>query len=767
MAVNVTTDGVNGKLGDVVDFSVIEDATPLNIDNTDGSVGQLNISTRALTRGPIKNRSVAVIGSEITLTESHTIEYTSIKGYGTIRGRVTSAPVVGERINISAETLRARFHTDRVAKPFYGSFQASSTSTSERFNYFTNPSFEAATTGVTVVNTGTGTFALSNPSDGGVEGSRYATVTYGGAAATTAGAGFYLSSPIPAALTSYTFSGHFRVQRVTAVSQGAAVQRVTLTLRFYNASAVQVGTDTIYRKIFYTTDWERLSINALAPTGATSARLYFQSSTGTGYATWKVGDSVDIDAVMLEEGGLNQFFSGDTPNTIVTDFDGVVYDQSTVWVGTANASTSKSTLTITYPDRGYDATQGNYFRYLCELVGIPNFQVEAEFDRKAVAYPGWEGDVWTQLKKFCAAIDAEVVMVDDTVVLQKPRLRTLPVESISGFTIETQQTAASQFVEVINYNSFWGVDRLAYTSNTVYTVDEGETTIAEITVPHFIEEPNNPVPVLEFAQGYEVGEGQYMVLDSQDSVVDPTWWLSNGGRVRVKTVYNEPHSLVIVIQGPQPGLNKYVGPYKIGRSYGVAVPALHITGSGLFIDKQPMRIRTGVSPEQTSVVVGATIDNEFISNAGLAITKGLDAACEAAGPVVTVSGIIGNDVTPSGQSFGVLIGSRFSIADNIFRLTSANYTNGGIEFTGKADMLMSDINNLFAYTFAEFNVERGGITFSTFNTVEGATKKFSEFNAVQPTPTFTYFNTINDGVTFNTHAIFPNVNEVFLGESTI
>lgn len=767
MAVKVTTDGSNGRLGDIVSFSVSEDATPVVVGDSSGSVGQINIAARAITKGPIKDRSVGVIGTEVTLTDERNIEHViGNAGYGTIRGLINDAPVVGERINISAETLRARFRTDRKVAPYYGSYINGTTSETARVNLFTNPEFETDLTGLSAVNIGTGAFATARPNDGGFNGTYYGSVVWSGANANSPANGLSHTFNVPLAGVSYTASAYFRIQRATTVPEGSPVQRISVRLRFYNAADAQVGSDVSYLQTVTTSDWTRASIAGLAPATAVKGRLFILSNTGTGYSVWKAGDTIDIDAALAEQGGLGDPFDGSLPDVVQNFEDGISIIRTYSWTGTANASTSVEDTYIYYPAKGYDATQGNYFRHLCSLVGISNPVIDAEFDRKPVAYPGWEGDVWTYLKDFCAAINAEIALADDTVILRKPRTRNVPIESISDFTVQTRQTQTAQFVEINNYNSYWGVDELAYQATSVFQVETGSTEFSEVSLPHFIEEPNNPIPVLEWDQGYVVGQGQYQVIDSQGLLVDPDWWIRNGGSVEVTTVYGEPNKLKIIVHAPYRDYNGYVGPWKIGRDYVEIIPALDLTGSGVFIDVQPVRIRTGVSAETTSTIVGSVIDNVFISNAELAYTKGLDAACEAAGPLVTISGTIGYDRMAEGQSFGSLIGGRVQIRDNIFRLTSVSYEPGGISFEGKADMLMSDFTDLFSYTFAEFNLERGPITFSEFNAAEGSST-FAEFNGGQATPTFEQFNTINDGVTFNTHAIFPNVNEVQVAEQTV
>lgn len=757
MVVDIKLNDSSERIGDIVDYSVQEDATSLTIGDSAGSVGQIRVTARAKLTGPVAKRSGGSVGDEVSLSNRADDQ----KGDSSrIRGTVTQAAMPGERITLSAETLLARFNAERTAKPFYGVYQPPTSTITYRTNYSSNPSREVDLTNIAVnLAAGVGAASLTRPLTGGAFEGAFARVTWTTADAAGDG-GMYDIIPDIAPNASYTFSGYYRANRVDpAILPGMDAQRVRLIIRFYNSSGVATGGDTNVPIVLKQGEWTRISGSAVAPAAAASARLYCVGTTGTGWSNWKVGDSLDSDGILVERSGLGPFFDGGSAPPMETMSATDSFTMRTyAWAGTPGKSQSVETTIVTQlSGTGYDATVGSYFRYLCELVGISATSVDSKFENIPVTYPGWTGNVWKYVKDFAAANRAEVALVDDTVVLRTPRTRTIPLEGIAGPTVSVDSTLTSQFIQVNNYNATWGVDQNAFSATSVYQVESGGTTVAEVSIPHFLDAVNNPIATNKMNVLDTTGSGQYTVVDSQGLVVDSAWWNSNGGSVKVERKQDDPNGLRIIITGARFSPEAYVGPFRIGRDAGGIVPALTITGTGVFTNKVTHRIRTGVSPSQTSTIDASVIDNVFLTNADLAYTRGLDAACLAAGPTVRLSGVIRYDL--KGQEFGITAGSRVKYADNVFRIVNATYSSQGISFSAVADMTFADLTDLYSYTFAEFNQDNAGRTFADLNALL-AGKTFTEYNAQTSNTTFAQFNAIYEAATFKDHATFPNVSEI-------
>lgn len=754
MAVTAKLSNGNGAFGEIREYTVTESATPLIAGDTSGSVGDIQVQARALTEGPIFKRSGAAIGDQLQLLDDTSIENTAVRGRGTTTGTITDISMPGAMANITAATLLGALNTDRTADAYYGSKQPESIQYVTRTNLSTNPGRETSLNGITLRAVTNGGAALTRPTSGGFDGGAYARYT----ASNThpaAGGGVIETVTIPNGDAAYTVSTYTRVTRATppasVAGQPGIAQRMRLVLQWRTSAGVQIGSEVTYEQVVRQGVWTRLVISAQAPPNAVRIDITTQAWTGTNYGAWVNGDTLDTDAVLAEQGPLGEYFSGAGAISAPTA-RGVA--KTYAWTGTVGNSTSTETTAVTVPESGYDATQGGYFRYLCSLCGVYNVQVDPEFDRKPVAYPGFTGNVWNYIKQFTVATRSEVALVNDTVVLRKPRTFTLPSEVLTTPTIAVSTSDTAQFVEVYNYNSRWTNNEVIYKADTVYTVDLYGVFSTEIKVDHFLGSVSSPLAVTysNFADNYTVGQGQYTVIDSQGKEVDPSWWNSSGAKVQTSLL--DPNTVQLVIIGPKASTSAYLGPYRIGRTTTEDTAALMLTGSGVIIDKQPVRVRTAASARLAKTEVGSTIDNLYLSNSTLAYAAALDAACLSAGPTVTVSASIAYNPTSAGQEFGTLAGGRFIYNNNIFRITDVRYTASQIQLSGVADMAFYDIIDLLAYTFADFNLANFGVTFAVFNTAQSG-KTFAQYNAGLPQATFTTFNTIFDGATFVDHAVYP------------
>lgn len=760
MAVEVTLSNTNGTIGEIVDYSVSEDATPLVIGESAGSVGQIEVTARALETGPIHKRSGSVVGGNIHLSDTLSIPGTRATGRGDIDGTITNAAIVGPRVNLTAETVLNRLNTDRRAKPFYGVYTPPQTSTSTRTNVATNPSRELNLDNI-FLDAGSGNVGgaatLSRATETGWSG-YYARVTYT-SNGTAVGGGMYEQVPIVGG-TSYSLQGQYRVTRAATVPVGTPAQTLRFLMRFFTSGGATLNTTEI-AGVVQQGEWTKFTISAEAPANAAYAHI-FTVAGNAGATMWRVGDTIDSDLILVEAGAGGEYFDGSTPTVVVVDEEtGVETRREHSWLGTPNASASIETIYTTVPANGYDATEGSAFRYYCELVDIYNVTVDADFENRPVAYPSWEGNVWTYLKDFAAAVGGEIALVDGSVTLRKPRTYDVPLESISGPAVSVTTALTSQFVEVVNQNSRWGTNETVLDSDSQYSVEAGGYTEAVVTVPHHLTSVNSPVPVAKYARDYMAGKGQYAVIDSQGVSVPPAWWQKNGGAITASLVRDSYNEILIQIYGPSSGDATYTGPFKISRfvtpssgtEQGEQSPALTITGSGVLVAPENIRIRTGAGASDTSTVVGSVINNIFLSTASLAYTRGLDAACAAAGPVVKMSGTI-NHFTTDGQQFGVLTGGRIKFAGNIFRITNTQSGRDGVSISGLADMTFSDMIDLYSYTFESFNSVYPTLSFTAFNTLMGS-KTFQEFNEQTPTPNFTFFNDKFEGASFSNHATYP------------
>lgn len=186
-------------------------------------------------------------------------------------------------------------------------------------NLATNPSVETDTSSWGVrwfgANGGAGTTARTSAAaykDG--SGYRKTWTTAGGGQ----DVGFQYAVPITAGKP-YTFSVYTRCSVATAHRR---------FVNWTDGSGTQIGsTGTGTETSIPANTWQRLSITATAPSGASSASFVWGPYPGSGSPGSSVGETLDADAVMVTEGStLYNYADGNSSNW--------------VWNGTANSSTS-------------------------------------------------------------------------------------------------------------------------------------------------------------------------------------------------------------------------------------------------------------------------------------------------------------------------------------------------------------------------------------------------------------------------------------------
>lgn len=743
MSIEAFVEGRSKPLN-VIDYTVREDATPLAPGDSSGGIPQISITAKAILTGALKDRTASMIDTPVWLKDSRDIEGTPFMGRGSVYGKITDCSQPGERVTFTADSILTRLNADRTALPFFGAVVGEIEGTRE--NLVANPSAETNLTGYVAWAGAGGTAALTNPTVTPWVGSKTVKQKWS-VAATGTGGPEYTTGSVITEEANYTASGYYRVTKAIPPVGDAPAQSLRMMLRFFDVADVAIG--TFYNGTIATvqqTEWQRFSVSGEAPLAAVKARLYCYNVAGTSFSNWAINDEIEVDGLMLEQGGLSDYFDGDFPGS--------------AWTGTAHASTSTTTVT-TIGVTDEDSTVGSAFRYYCGLVGIPftSTSVAEIFETQPVAYPSWSGNVWEHMKKLCVAVGGEIAVVNNIITLRKPRRHSIPIESSELFTQSVSVQNVAQNIDIINYNNLWQSDTTAFTADSIYTLAAGESQEIELVTTASLTQVNNPLAVSTITpQPYTSGTGQYSIIDANSASVDPDWWDSRGGKVEVTIDPEEPYVVHLYLKGARG--SGYKAPYRIAEfRNNEAIPALVITGEGVFSNKETIRIPTGASESLTSVEVGSLIDNCFISDISQTYDRGVLAAQQAAGPIVTINGTIGYDPTANGQEFGTIVGGRIRAYDGIYRVTSADYSPGSVSITAVMDMTFDDLADLFASTFDEFNATYSGLTFDAFNALWDPADTFDDFNGQVEAPTFDDFNTLLDGLTFDIYSIFPYIKD--------
>lgn len=453
-------------------------------------------------------------------------------------------------------------------------------------------------------------------------------------------------------------------------------------------------------------------------------------------------------------------------------------------VRTLNASDGKLTITADSvlgkfntdkTVQPYVGTLGGAIQNYCDLVGIENDVVtDTTISTRPVTYPGFKGNIWVALKQLLSKEQVEIALVFDRVYVRPLRKLTVNQDRLtsSGWAIDNNN--AAQTVEVNYYNHVYGIQREVYPriggEATVYSVGAGQTLVITEQLNASMVTVNQPVVQDNVNNtSYAGTNGVYSVSGNDGLPITAAQWTAQGGSVKVR-ITDDPSVIEITIVGANSALP---APFRIGMTSGSSnyYNSLHITGTAVTWDKKLVSLRTGVPASMTSVEVGVTVDNPFISTYQQALSLGMLTAASYAGLNYIVNGSA-LDINRSGegrdliqatisdfnmvyspgttittfnavwvgqtiadfneywaaqvdllwenQLFGNAPGARVLQTDANFRVTSATTLESAVQYTAALDTLVSDFNAKWtggSLLISDFNAQFAGKTFKDYNVV--------------------------------------------------
>lgn len=494
------------------------------------------------------------------------------------------------------------------------------------------------------------------------------------------------------------------------------------------------------------------------------------SSGGTGMIEFTVVEDPDPEGTILLLGDTIELEDGSNGRTrgIVSAVSGSNGESSVSAYSRLGMLNAEKNIP---PFRG---TLGDAFRYYLAQVEITEGVVVDDTIRdRAVVFSGFTGNLWEAMKQMCAAQQVEISLVSSNIVLRPLRSREVVSrhDVTQGWTVETGDSA--QFVEVNYYNNEYKVNAPLYPKNGVwdedlqiYQVDANETIEVEIPVDASVLSVRQPQPRLFVPRYFEGTESVYAIAGDDGLPIPPAQWVDGGGKVTVE-IMEDSHTLKVTIKGPN---EPEYAPYKLAMSSGPSdsYSSLRIVGTGVFYDKQVLTLPTGAPASKTAQVVGATVDNPFISTISEAYTAGMRAAAawsgtkqriEVTSTTVNRKGDKGGRKYPTfadfkaeysgttfaqwkvlwagktfedfnnamfervqddfeNQAFGNVTGSRVKFRNQWYRIRSATIDQAQITYSAERDSTFGDFKKLWqGATFADFKTRYAGKTFADFGVI--------------------------------------------------
>ena len=420
----------------------------------------------------------------------------------------------------------------------------------------------------------------------------------------------------------------------------------------------------------------------------------------------------------------------------------------------------------------YIGTLGGAIQNYCDLVGIENDVITDEtLSSRPVVYPGFKGNVWVAIKQLLSKEQVEMALVFDRVYVRPLRKLTINQDRQTSTGWNIDNSNAARTVEINYYNHSYGTQQEVYPrvaeEATIYSVDAGQVLVVTEQLNASMISVNQPVVYDNVSNiSYAGTNGVYSVAGNDGLPITAAQWTAQGGSVNVR-ITDDPSVIEITIVGANSALP---APFRIAMTSGASnfYNSLHITGTAVTWDKKIVSLRTGVPDNVTSVEVGVTVDNPFISTYDEALSLGLLTACAYSGLNYTVNGSafdinrkgdgrqliqatiadfntayepgttvdvfniawagesIGDfneywmdqvDLLWENQLFGNAPGARVLNPDANFRVTTATTTESAVQYTGVLDTLIDDFNSKWSSTstIGDFNVQFAGKTMKDYS----------------------------------------------------
>jgi hypothetical protein len=151
------------------------------------------------------------------------------------------------------------------------------------------------------------------------------------------------------------------------------------------------------------------------------------------------------------------------------------------------------------PYQGFLSGALRYYFSLCDITA--GIVIDESYDSVPVVLPGWDANVYDQIKQMAVAFGFELSLVSSNIVVRPPRGRVAENyrDSSVSWTFDEQQLAQS--VEGKWYNTEWREDALVYPPGgwnedvTVYSVDAGATVEVDLEINASLISVQQPVCV--------------------------------------------------------------------------------------------------------------------------------------------------------------------------------------------------------------------------------------------------------------------------------
>ena len=295
------------------------------------------------------------------------------------------------------------------------------------------------------------------------------------------------------------------------------------------------------------------------------------------------------------------------------------------------------------------------FEYYLSLASIDSgFLVvdteERQLSTEVVSFPGWQGELWYNLKQMAAAIDCDISLVSGLIVLRPIRSHVATRGRDISRSLNLDSGNFARFIEVYQYNNVSVTDEIIYPTGgwnsavEIISVPAGGLVEKDLELSASVSSIVQP-SMETFIGPYDNSQSAYTIIGDDGLPISPELWTNSGGSVSV-SINPDSKSLKLIIIAPS-GLAKnngeLINSFSIGLtddSGSARYSTLRILGTGVVYNKEVKRFPTGVPASQASSEVGITIDNPFLSTVDDVNRTGIRTIRKYNGSLYTLSGSV-------------------------------------------------------------------------------------------------------------------------------
>lgn len=442
-----------------------------------------------------------------------------------------------------------------------------------------------------------------------------------------------------------------------------------------------------------------------------------------------------------------------------------------------NGVPSLSRLNIIKFIPAFNSTLGELITYVFGEAGILlGYEIAESIENIPVISPAYEGDLWVFIKDICTAYEVEIALVKDVIYVRELRQSTVKVFDTISESWNITSINPAQYVDVNYYNYEYHEDFLAYPRGgwnpqvQVYQVDANQELIIELPLEAYLEYIEQPVAV-DFVGRDNVTSSVYCISGNDGLPVPAAQWENEGGSLTAE-LSEDGQTITVTLIGANI-LN--LAPFRVAVNAGPSdsYSSLRIFGTGIFYDLETFQYPTGLTEEDTSNVVGITIDNKFIDTKLQAIDAARRAVISYAIPAQTYSFSAPNIGDFINIPKTIIYADQFFEYDvqigfdtNFDEVDSENGSRSFSEFDlnlpgavvsdGSSQQLFGNVAGArVKFRDSWYRVKSATITPTQVDAVSEWDNLFSDFNESNNLKTFNNFNGTFDELTFSDFALIP------------